>query len=709
MLASLAMSAGAQSKISPSGLMMLHEFNQLQSTMSTDAPVPEVGVIVRLTDGYTTEALAAAGYQIDTDLGDMAVVTMPITEVEAMAGMPEVASMSFGGKRYIRLDKAREATDVDEAHAGMAIGTTPNTVYNGAGVVAGIMDTGLEPNHVNFQGRVKRVFNFTGSTGVCKIYSTPSRIAGFTTDDATGTHATHVAGIMAGSYNGEGTYMNNSTKTEGNVPFYGVATGADLAFSCGELYDANVINGVQRIIDYAKEQGQPAVVNLSLGDNIGPHDGTDDMSQALARMGQDAIICIAAGNEGEDNISIQKDFTADDTTLKTSLYYNPQVGSHYGQLDIWCSDSNPVTVKVGTVSPAGRVSNATTLNRTSRGAYITKGFTGTTDVSYVAGVNSSNNRYFVSITFNEALPSTGRVAIVVEGTEGQHVDMYFGGYSVFTDKYNPTSGSSMSGFTPGTPDCSINGMGCGDNVITVGAFTTRNRAYSLGGGAMSTGMPLNATCSFSSYGRTFDGRQLPVISAPGSSIVSSMNRYYVTSSTAAMYGEGPSSMLANAANGTNTDYWGCSDGTSMSTPFVSGVVALWLQAKPTLTYEDVLDVMEHSSVTDRYTEQDPERFGYGKINAAAGLRYILGTSGVGNVGIDEQDRVLVDRQGSTVIVTAPGESSVTLTLTDLQGRTVASVSAPGQDASIDLDRHAAGVYVLTVTGEHTAYSTKLMK
>ena len=255
-----------------------------------------------------------------------------------------------------------------------------------------------------------------------------------------------------------------------------------------------------------------------------------------------------------------------------------------------------MTVKVGTVSSAGRVSNATTLNRTSRGAYITKGFTGTTDVSYVAGVNSSNNRYFVSITFNEALPSTGRVAIVVEGTEGQHVDMYFGGYSVFTDKYNPTSGSSMSGFTPGTPDCSINGMGCGDNVITVGAFTTRNRAYSLGGGAMSTGMPLNATCSFSSYGRTFDGRQLPVISAPGSSLVSS---------------KGPSSMIANAANGTNTDYWGCSDGTSMSTPFVSGVVALWLQAKPTLTYEDVLDVMEHSSVTDRYTEQDPDRSGCG--------------------------------------------------------------------------------------------------
>ena len=129
--------------------------------------------------------------------------------------------------------------------------------------------------------------------------------------------------------------MNNATKTEGNVPFYGVATGADLAFSCGELYDANVINGVQKIIDYAKEQGQAAVINLSLGDNIGPHDGTDDMSQALARMGSEAIICIAAGNEGGDNISISKDFTADETTLKTSLYYNANIiNSHVGQLDI---------------------------------------------------------------------------------------------------------------------------------------------------------------------------------------------------------------------------------------------------------------------------------------------------------------------------------------------------------------------------------------
>lgn len=709
MLASLALSAGAQSKISPSGLFMLNEYNQLQSTMSTAAPVPEVGVIVRLAAGFTTDALTAAGYQVDTDLGDMAIVTMPLTEVEAMAEMPEVASMSFGGKRYLKLDKAREATDVDEAHAGMTVGTNPNTVYNGAGVVAGLMDSGLQPNHVNFKGRVKRLFNFTGTNGGCTTYSTPTRISSFTTDDATGSHATHVAGIMAGSYNEAGTYMNNATKTEGNVPFYGVATGADLAFSCGELYDANVINGVQKIIDYAKEQGQPAVINLSLGDNIGPHDGTDDMSQALARMGSEAIICIAAGNEGGDNISISKDFTADETTLKTSLYYNANIiNSHVGQLDIWCSDSNPVTVQVGTTNSAGRVSNVTTLNTTSRGTYISSGFNSRA-VSYVSGVNAANNRYFVSITFNQATPTTGRPAIVVEGTAGQHVDLYFGGYSEFTDKYNPTSTGSMSGFTAGTPDCSINGMGCGDNVITVGAFTTRNRAYSLGSGAMSTGLPLNAASSFSSYGRTFDGRQLPIVSGPGSTIISSMNRYYVTSSTAAMYGEGPSSMCATAANGSNTDYWGTMDGTSMSTPFVSGVVALWLQADPTLDYNGIVDVIEHSSLNDRYTEQAPERFGYGKINAAAGLRYILNTAGIGNVGIDDEERVLVDRQGSVVTVNAPGESAVTLTLTDLQGRTVASVSAGGQEASIDLDQHAAGVYVLTVKGEHTAYSTKIMK
>ena len=64
----------------------------------------------------------------------------------------------------------------------------------------------------------------------------------------------------------------------------------------------------------------------------------------------------------------------------------------------------------------------------------------------------------------------------------------------------------------------------------------------------------------------------------------------------------------------------------MSCPAVAGIVALWLQANPTLTFDDVIDVISHSSRTDEFTESAPERWGAGKIDAVAGINYILDTT-----------------------------------------------------------------------------------
>lgn len=57
---------------------------------------------------------------------------------------------------------------------------------------------------------------------------------------------------------------------------------------------------MQNVIDYAKSVDKPAVVNLSLGNLLGPHDGSDAICQALTRQGKEAIICVASGNDGEN-------------------------------------------------------------------------------------------------------------------------------------------------------------------------------------------------------------------------------------------------------------------------------------------------------------------------------------------------------------------------------------------------------------------------
>ena len=70
--------------------------------------------------------------------------------------------------------------------------------------------------------------------------------------------------------------------------------------------------------------------------------------------------------------------------------------------------------------------------------------------------------------------------------------------------------------------------------------------------------------------------------------------------------------------------WGAMSGTSMATPTVAGIIALWLEANPDLTYEEIKETIAATSNTDEFTEANPIRFGHGKINAYKGLLHVLG-------------------------------------------------------------------------------------
>ena len=69
-------------------------------------------------------------------------------------------------------------------------------------------------------------------------------------------------------------------------------------------------------------------------------------------------------------------------------------------------------------------------------------------------------------------------------------------------------------------------------------------------------------------------------------------------------------------------------GTSMACPTVSGIIALWLQADPTLTVADVKDILANTCDNDEFTAKNPIRWGYGKINAKKGLDYIQQATGI---------------------------------------------------------------------------------
>lgn len=722
----------AQSKISGVGRMELAKYKQTRAerirTMGVDAAdtcqVPVTGAIVSLVQGYDAAYLTGEGYDVTADFGTTALVRLPISEIETLAGLEGVRSLSFGGKKRMKLNYARQSSTVDVAHSAITHNGSSKS-FTGHGVIVGLMDTGLDPNHINFNkqdgtSRVKKLWHFDSSDGSCLEY-TDATIRQFATDDSTETHATHVAGIMAGGYNGTGTFAHidspdgkTVSQNTGNIPYYGVATGADLAMSCGELYNENILQGLHNIVTYAKAQGKPVAINLSLGDNGGPHDGSDEFSQTLAEIGKDAIVCISSGNEGDLNMSLRKTFTATDKSVKTFVIYNQDLGAALidGYIDIWASDERPLTVTLHNFSVSGSTSTkilqttkaGQSLNTTGAKAKFKSGI-----IKMESNIDVNNGRYNVLIDCTNLKTSGNRLVVEVSGAAGQTVDMYFNaGESVceFSDNTMSPSTSTRSGYTAGTPDQSINGMACGDNVIAVGAYTSRSTWGDLDGYSASFSESTGTHTSFSSYGTDTYGNTLPHVCAPGSALVSSYSRRYVAKGKEY---ETASDMTASARNGSTTDYWGAMQGTSMACPFMTGTVALWLEADPTLTHSDILDVIEHSSSSDSYTAAAPMRFGHGKLDAAQGLNYILQrTAAIGAISPDPAQGFVITSSRTEQRVAHPDISTFTLYLSDTQGRTVATAHTDHGTAAIATSGMSRGIYILTVTSDSASKSIKIV-
>ncbi len=720
--------ADAQYKINPIGRIKIADYQQEQmQLLSTIGPkavaeltVPEYNAIVSLAEGHSADEIEAEGYSVVDDLGDMAIVKVRIDSMETLASLPCIRSLSFGGKKQKRLAQSHRLSGTALLHSGIDLSNDGIRSFTGRGVIVGMMDTGLDPNHPNFvdasgNTRVERMWHFRSDDGTAKEYNS-STISQFTTDDEEETHATHVAGIIGGRYYGTSTYTTcdpatgaSLTTTTGQNPYYGVAYGASLAFSAGELYDANILAGVKQIIDYAKAQGKPAAINLSLGMNSGPHDGTDDFSAALDRYGEDAIICVSAGNEGDMNMSIEKNFTATEKEFKTVVYYDNRYTSNIdGYIDVWASDGTPLTVTLSGVKSNGAMTQIIQSTRAGQDIPASSSHTciRSGKINLTSGVDANNGRYNVLIDCTTLAMASGyRLALTVSGADGQSVNTYFDGYAEFTDSYSNNS-TKLAGFTKGTPDGSINGMACGKNVVSVGAYTSSAYFPSLSRDAYSFGETSAEITSFSSYGKAFDGRQLPEIAAPGSAIISSFSRRYVAQGYEY---ETADDMVASAnVNGT-TEYWGPMQGTSMSAPYVTGSVALMLEAAPTLDVADVHRILAATAVTDSHTASAPERFGAGKLNVEAAVREVLRSkASISGVFDDDTQRITVSSCQGSVSVSVAGATHISLTLHDISGVEAGHTESASSEAILSTSSLQPGVYILTIKSDAGRFSRKVM-
>ena len=718
--------ATAQNKIDIRTQMMLTDYTE--SVRSQYSPmsvvdVPSVTVLVNIDSSASAQDIELPeGVSINAQYGSVLVVESPLDKLGQLADNEHVVSISASAQQSPMMNKARPAGMVDQVQQGS---DGLSCSYDGTGVVTGLVDTGIDPNHVNFMNsdltasRVMQAYAFTGTNGQPTVSATtPEEVLGFTTDNTRETHGTHVAGIMSGSYRGEGDLVEDGKRVVGDIPYYGVAPASDIVMSGAVLYDANILAGVKKAIEYAESQNQPAVVNLSLGSILGPHDGKSNTSLALAQLGEKAIICISAGNDGDRKCAVDLGaFNRFNSIFYTGLPTFDKTDSNV--IEIWSDDADGFDMDFILYSPIeSKIVSAFTLENGHKGALSVGGtstsyihddnfsanFTPNSSIRMQSQVDANNNRYYVYIDSKLVFSSSSYLipAVKIYNKVSGTGTVY--GYTQSGEFSN--NGITAKGWKDGTTNGSISDMATGSNVIAVGSFNSSTTfAYLASPGTnRSFGQSLNRLSTFSSYGpNVATGVQLPVICGPGSLLNSSVNNFCTEYNSDA-------ASTALAYVGGRPNRWAPMQGTSMSCPFVAGVVALWLQADPTLSCSSVIDIMKTTAIVDSYVKGGPaEQWGAGKIDALEGIKEVIrrkDLGGVDNVIADGTGYVITPAGDRAFNIVVDGASSLEARVYNMQGVAVATATATGNELTIDAAHVGHGAYILTVTAPNIAPVSK---
>lgn len=464
----------------------------------------------------------------------------------------------------------------------------------GGGVLIGVVDSGIDPLHLDFRvdrdgdgleegSRILFLWDQTqapdGSAAAYglsygRVYSQTELeaqiAAGLPESTDTLGHGTHVAGIAAG---------DGSSSTVGYV---GVAPEANLIVVKTSFYEDAVLSGVDFVFSRAEELGLPCVVNLSLGGHAGPHDGTSLFEQAvdafLDRPGR--AIVVAAGNEAQDDIHVGADvrgpvtwhLVADGGTVSASFWHPAQA-----------SFSVEVAAPTGErklVLPGGQGYLPTPVGQ----VWI--------DNSALPDPRNGAREIYLQVT--GTLAGTDWAITLSPVLNGGRVDGWV---------EDPTAGH----FREGDPSSTVAEPGNARRVITVGAYVTKTRWTSLVGEQHGEGYTVGDIAPFSSQGPTRDGRLKPELCAPGAWIASALSGAAAEPGWLVLPDEQHFVLL----------------GTSMAAPHVAGACALLLSLAPDLSWDELCQALTGAARTDGFVGVAPNfQWGWGKLDipgAAGGL------------------------------------------------------------------------------------------
>ena len=601
-------------------------------------------------DGNSAEVLRQYGCKELARVGDISIAAIPLSKLGALSCGRQVKRIETGRRCSIQMDTTRIVVNAEKVYTGEGL---PQS-YTGRGVVVGVQDIGFDLTHPNFysadmsQYRIKALWDqlsrdtigstlyvgrdYVGREALLKL--------GHPIDGETQTHGTHTAGIAAGS----GAEGNGAVS-----PYRGMAYDADLVLVDNAADNASLIDpkdfykftyatdalGFKYIFDYAKRMHQPCVINFSEGSSQDFHGYDQLYYELLAKLiGPGRIIVSSAGNDGARNSYIHKNIGKEragafimgnekrfSCTAKSKQIFTFRVS-------IYDDVSSPQIVDISTVNVCNAQDSLLTDSLLVGGKKYKWRV-----LAYPNSYDARETAYDFQISSPSKLGDSPQVSLQVMGRDAD-IELYrMSGY-MFPHSLDPVLDAGDCRYTIFSPSSS-------PDVICVGSTSYRTQFVNyLGEKKVYDSGQKGIRSSFSAMGPTLDGRKKPDVMAPGQNIISSYSTFFINN---------PKNVNASVKSDVRhfeyngrTYAWNANAGTSMSAPVVTGAIALWLQADPTLTPADCLEIFAKTCTHyDASLSYPNNLYGYGQIDVAAGLREVLrrkalGINTVGQKKVSEQ-------------------------------------------------------------------------
>ncbi len=504
---------------------------------------------------------------------------------------------------------------VNLIHQGVSLDTS----YTGKGVIVGIVDEGIDFNHPDFQlpngkTRVLRYWDHTTNAGTVPetygygiVWDKTQIDNGQCTSLETGTaHGTTVSGMAVG--NGRANSTNRGVAPDADI----IVVETDFGLPNWTLTIADACDYIFKVAD---SLGKPAVVNLSLGTYLGSHDGKDPAAEYIDQLlteKEGRIVVCAAGNSGEKGkYHVQGNLTQD-----TSFVWcknNPEVtsaGTNKILFDLWADTTSNFNFAFGADLPA---STYGFRGRTAfRNIYTDPNSVPLNDTIF----NANGDRIATIQTYREIVGASFHMTVVFRDIDSLDYlyrfetygtgtyDIWGGawlGLSDFETQIPTTSVMPEIAFynAPDTLQTIVSSWNCSDKVISVGNIRNRSGHVDKNGNTYlpSNYVPVGTLEPSSSKGPSRMGVVKPDVVASGG-----------ISLTA-----GPMWFISNPANNSSIDQGGFhvrNGGTSMASPVVAGIAALYLQKCSKATFQDFKADLLNTANTTSFTGITPN-FAYG--------------------------------------------------------------------------------------------------